>query len=222
MILGLPYAIGKMKASNIFTPEGFYDNWYWVIVPLFLITGVFWLYYVLKINYKNVETVKPNLKIEYKEGEPDFQQLDQTKENGPKLLHRISIWNDGERPLKDIKVQISRITPRQAEVKGLPQELHIMNRNSEQDRNNPVFDLYGQEKMFIDVLSLSNKDSDNQIIIQPARSYPDGYLIPAAPYQIEISVFAGGTKCCEKIYSLIEDKNSDVNYKFVDGANVAG
>ncbi len=214
-------SLAPAGVSEILEPKFYKDNLYveflnefwWSITLVFLI--LWWLALCFRVNYKNVEIVRPDLQINYMEDNPDYQQWDSPNITRKWLLHRICVLNNGLKSAKKIKVQISEIIPRSHEIKGLPQDLHVMGRDSEQERNNPVFDLDGLDKKLVDVLDISH-GSRNRIVIRPARSFPNGYGFPAGSYQIKINIFAEGSLYCEKVYSVIEQKGYGVNYKFIE------
>ena len=220
LIFILPFLIGTFAVEDLWTIGGFSENWFWVLGPFLFFGFLFWLPEALIINYENVEIIKPKLKVEYLEGEQSYQQWDPDSSNPQFKLHRIKISNLGKQTIKGVYVQISSIAPLPiGGIRGLPIDLHVMGRDSEQIRNDPIFDLPGESEKFIDVISLGRREYNSNNLIYPAGSYPNAqsiYLGDDQNYDINISVFADGTKYCDKTFCLhfIEDQNHWIRHKF--------
>lgn len=223
VLFGLPPFIGSIAVDNIWTKEGFTSNWYWILGPFFGLGFLFWLWELLCINYKNVEIIKPELIVDYKEGEQSYQQWDNFG-NHPNmmLLHRIRIFNKGKKSLKNIYLQINNITPAPTpQIRGLPIKLHVMGHDSAPMLNDPKFDIDGEADTFVDVISLGRRGQVPGNLLFPVGSYPSYQQIFFADnedYDLNISVFADGTKYCDKQFHLksINDQAAPVRHQLLE------
>lgn len=219
----LPSVIGTIAIEELWTFNGFKENWPWIVIPTMLILFLFWSYGALKINYETVEIIQPNLIVDYKEGEQSYQQWDQMG-NHPNmlLLHRIRIFNDGRKPLQNIYVQINSINPEPTpQIRGLPIKLHVMGHDSAPMLNDSKFDLDGEADAFVDLISLGRRNQVPGNLLFPVGSYPSYQNIhfeDNTDYDLNISVFAEGTKYCDKQFQLksINDQTTPVRRQLLE------
>ena len=220
IILCLSTLIGRIAVDNLWTKEGFISNWYWVVGPFLGLVFLFWLWELLCINHKNVEIIKPELIVDYKEGEQSYQQWDPSNDDPRYLLHRIRIFNKGQKPSHKITAQIKTIKPPSTDgIRGLPIKLHVMGRDTPPLCNDPIFDLNGESEEFVDVISLGKRQYNPHNLLFPVGSYSNPqsiWLADNQDYELHITIFADGTKYCDKVFHLkeIEDQNNLVRHRF--------
>ena len=197
---GMAKAIQDESSSIL---SGFMDqSWWWISgIALF---GWFAIL-CFRENYKNVEKIKPSLRIEYNRDDSDCRQLEK---NPDFILLRFRVFNDGEKEAKDIKISLNNITPKPRDVQALPQGFHVANKNKEDEKGDPKFEIDGSSSKLVDVLSV-HRTRGHKLGLMLAYTWPSPINFNPQSNIFEFSVHAGGSPCGIKKFEIFDNGDAE-------------